>query len=105
MAVHFQKKEITGHVTAVKGGVEVLNEDIDVGYKSLECVQPASLTVGLGCTVNIGNYNNVKMFVNLNMPCEPTLAAAEECFDEVHNWVEKKLEKVHDTMLDEGKPE
>jgi hypothetical protein len=52
----------------------------------------AMITVELGQTVNIGNYNSVKFHVSLSYPTKcDTKKQLEESYTKVYNWVSEKV--------------
>lgn len=54
--------------------------------------------VQAGMTINVGNYNSVKVGVTLNMPClEKDIDAT---FDKASQWVDAKMNKLQDAVLE-----
>jgi hypothetical protein len=59
----------------------------------LECerqMKVTEITVSLGRTVNLGNYENVKLEVSMTAECEPN-EPANKCFDELYQQVRSNL--------------
>ena len=98
MSVVFSKKSGTATISVEKAGVKVLNTTESVEAPVITG-PVAHVNVGMGCTVNIGNYSNVKMYVGLTYPCSPSLDVATETCEMACSWVEDRLEQVHDRML------
>lgn len=51
--------------------------------------EPAVVRVSMGSTLNMGNYQSLRLGVDLALPCEP--AAVEAAFKQAASFVEKKL--------------
>lgn len=49
-------------------------------------------SIRLGQTLNIGNYNSVKMEVSLTMPCTPE--QLEPCWDFISEWASEKMNEI-----------
>ena len=81
-----------------KTNTAVVKEQI----KSMAEVPPAYANVGVTAsrTINLGEYNNVKLGVSIFHPCAPTPEAIEETYEFCIGWVDGKMEaltKDHDT--------
>lgn len=56
----------------------------------------ALVTYGLGFTKKTGEYENVRPFVQLTMPCPPTQTAVEATWEFVLGWVDTKASQIHE---------
>ena len=113
MAVNMKKGNATSKTAsvqdvtkaAVKTGTSVqhsktgaiVKEDI----KGMVEVPPAYANVGVTAsrTINLGEYNNVKLGVSIHHPCAPNPEAIEACYEYCVGWVDEKmagLTKDHD---------
>jgi hypothetical protein len=52
--------------------------------------EPARVSVGMGLTLNLGNYESARIDVSLVVPCY--CEETEEAYVYARDWVEKKLE-------------
>lgn len=79
---HFQKK--TGKAP------QVLQDDSLVVHQGiLTNTEPCLIKVGGGQTINIGNFESVRLDVSLSMPCEKS--EIEATYDYASDWVSTKL--------------
>jgi len=53
---------------------------------------PCNVGFSLGMTLNLGNYESVKVSVSLNVPCQH--AEIDEIFEFAKGWVDDKLTEV-----------
>lgn len=107
MATTFKSKggSSVEEVTKKSGGVEQTLKEEHVGHPTLvlDSNPLAEVEVGLSCTINTGNYENLKINVSLRMPCEATADEIDETFESVQGWVSQKLEVIHAELLPETK--
>ena len=87
----------TTSVKHSKTGAEVVKESIE----DMVEVPPAFANVGITAsrTINLGEYNNVKLGVSIHHPCAPTPEEIEKTYEFCVNWVDAKmagLTKDHD---------
>jgi hypothetical protein len=54
--------------------------------------EPAVVRVSMGSTLNMGNYQSLRLGVDLALPCDP--AAIDNAFDRASKFVEKKLNEL-----------
>lgn len=54
-------------------------------------IPQAHVTVGLSATRNLGDFNSLKVTVQLTRPCADTPEAIEQTYQEASYWVEQKL--------------
>ena len=54
-----------------------------------ENVEPAKVSVGLNSTVNMGNYESLKLSVHVTLPCYAE--EVEEAFDKARDFCEEKI--------------
>jgi hypothetical protein len=79
-------------VTSASGAVtSTQTENLPVeGFEPVkQAATYAMVGVGFGLTVNIGNFESVRMDVSLQVPCADD--AVDETFPAVKGWVEDKL--------------
>lgn len=76
-----------GEVKQTKGKAMKFKED------------PAVVRVSMGTTLNMGNYQSLRLGVDLALPCTP--AQVDVAFQKAAEFVEKKL----DTLIKEHTPE
>ena len=82
-----------------KTGADVVKEEI----LAMAEVPPVHAMVGITAsrTINLGEYNNVKMGVSIYHPCAPTEKAIEACYQFCMGWVDdhmKALCEEHDPV-------
>ena len=75
-----------------KTGSAVVKEQI----KGMVEVPPAYAKVGVTAsrTINLGEYNNVKLGVSIFFPCAPTEEAIEKTYEFCIGWVDGKMESL-----------
>ena len=81
-------------------------EKIPVGSGVLLNAPNATVTVSLGVTRNLGNYESVKATVSLTLPCDNNEKDIDMAFHEARGWVDTRIEMINqdiDTQL--GKTE
>jgi len=97
MAIKIEKK---GPVSTVAGNVTITDShggetksQVKLG-KVVEA--PVMANVGVRCsrTVNLGDYNSVKIEVSLYIPCPVDEAVIDANYDFVMGWVNGKMEEV-----------
>ena len=54
----------------------------------------AEVRVDLGATLNMGNYEALRLGVSLLLPCDPSPAKVEEAFKRAVKFTEEKLDKM-----------
>ncbi len=52
---------------------------------------PATITVSSGITLNLGNYESLRVDVGISLPCKPTKKDVEETYTKALQFVEEKL--------------
>lgn len=72
-------------------------EDIILG-ESTNPQATASVSVGVGLTKNLGNYESVKISISLTVPCLPTEDDIEETYTNAKNWVDTKVNEINDEI-------
>lgn len=99
MAVTFNKKVGKGTTSVEsKKGVKETSEQ----KGEITTSEPvANVGVSLGTTVNIGNYNNIKINVSLHLPC--TEENVDTTFNEANEWCQAKLQELHDEVVEPNK--
>jgi hypothetical protein len=70
-----------------KGPAEEEDEIIEV-HKFV--VEPARVGVGLGVTINMGNYESARIDVNVQVPCY--VEEADAAYQWARNWAAKRVE-------------
>lgn len=70
---------------------EVVNEDVrqKKGKVKTFSGEPAVIRVSMGNTLNMGNYQSLRLGVDLALPCSP--AEVEVAFERASRFVEEKL--------------
>ena len=90
------KKKIGAHstVSEIQNGVVTQEK----GKVKLFDGEPAVVRVSMGTTLNMGNYQSLRLGVDLALPCAP--AKVEAAFVKASAFVQKKLDK----MIQENTP-
>jgi hypothetical protein len=70
-------------------GISVVKQQVE----QMVSVPPTYANVGVTAsrTINLGEYNNVKLGVSIHFPCAPTPDAIEETYQFCFNWVDSKM--------------
>ncbi len=55
--------------------------------------RPAVVRFGLSKTINMGNYESMRVHVELEMPCVPNQDAIDSTYELAMEWVDGKLEE------------
>lgn len=76
---------------AYKDG-SVVDEEILMEPKMVP-LNPAVVSVNIGVTRNLGNYESVKFSVQLSMPCDPS--DVDSTFNEAKGWVDSRVELIN----------
>lgn len=71
-----------------KGPPEVKNETIQV-HRFL--TEPAKVSVAMGLTLNLGNYEAARLDVGIVMPCYRE--ERDDAYEDSKKWVEDRLQK------------
>ena len=53
----------------------------------------ARVRVGKGSTINLGNYESLRIDVAIEMPCKARIASVEMTYDDLRGLVDSKLEE------------
>lgn len=56
---------------------------------------PAYVTVSMGLTKNMGDYNSLKFNVGITIPCAPTPEEIDQTYAEAKGWVEDKVNLIN----------
>lgn len=56
---------------------------------------PAKVCVGVGLTKNLGNYESLRAYVELTLPCAPTEQDIEESYAMAKSWVDDKINEIN----------
>lgn len=88
-------KKVTAKVAKkTANDVEVEQEE---GVSEVEVPDAhANITFGSGASVNLGDYNNGRVYVELSMPCDPS--EVDEVFDNVKAWVDERVQAEVDEL-------
>lgn len=65
-------------------------------------VSPAVVSVSMGVTMNIGNYNSVKISVALSLPCVPDPSEIDETYAAVRDWVQDQVGSLSESVRSEA---
>lgn len=52
---------------------------------------PAYVSVSMGVTRNMGNYESIKASVNITLPCEATAEEIEATYESAKGWADSKM--------------
>lgn len=97
MIVNNVVKQAIGFVEYIyKDGSIVTKEEI-VG-EEINGEATASLSMSIGLTKNLGNYESVKVTVGLTVPCIPTEEDIEASYAQVKDWVDTKISAINDEI-------
>ena len=94
------KKKIIGRTAVVKTNVHLVDSGVEKEVKSIEKAgkakmlsdHPSSVGCSLSATINMGNYQALKVSVSVIDPCEP--ADKQETFDNAVAFVVQNLDRV-----------
>ena len=53
----------------------------------------ATINVSSGITLNLGNYESLRIDVGITLPCKPTKKEIEDTYSKCIEWVEEKLQQ------------
>jgi hypothetical protein len=83
-----------------KTGAVVSKESVE----KMVVVPPVYANVGIQAqrTINLGEYNSVKLGVSIHHPCEPNPEAIEETYQFCMGWVDEKMKAL--TEEHDGEP-
>lgn len=56
---------------------------------------PAYVTMSMGLTKNMGDYNSLKFHVGITIPCPPTAEDIDATYSEAKGWVEDKVNLIN----------
>lgn len=87
------KQKVRGKAAVVS---TIKGEDIRQKHGKVEKFEGpnAEVRVDLGATLNMGNYESLRLGVSLMLPCNPTPAAVEQAFAKAVKFTEAKLDKM-----------
>lgn len=96
MTVTIIKKDIVGKVEKIgKGGVVESTEEIKVGEIVVsDDKQMANVGVKLGRTINLGDFESLRVDVSLFMPSETDKKSLKKTFKFCKNWCDDKMDEV-----------
>jgi hypothetical protein len=60
----------------------------------------SEVNVGVGLTINTGNYNSLRINVGIKRPCSALEAAEDAAYMYCKKWVAGKLEDLHNTYIE-----
>lgn len=101
MALKFTHKN-KGNAEAVTTVQKDKDESPEVATEQLGVVKNPKAMVGLelGTTINIGDYNSVRVSVSLQVPCEgESVENIDETYEEALAWVTAKLEATVEEVI------
>ena len=61
---------------------------------------PAYVSVSMGVTRNVGNYESVKIHVGITLPCAPTSDDIDATYNEAKGWVDARVEQINQEVTD-----
>jgi hypothetical protein len=91
-------KKVVDDITKVAGIVETSVKHGKTGSEVVKTtVQPlrevpkvyANVGVTASRTINLGDFNNVKVGVSIHMPCDPK--GVDACYEDCLAWVDKRM--------------
>ena len=93
-----RRRVVNGNASVVtevkKAGVLVSNKEHDLELDANESlVNPARVSVKLGITKNLGNFNSLRVDVQVEYPCEPKEEAVASTVKRVSGWVQMFIEQ------------
>ena len=93
-------KKATGTVSKKTGnGAETQTQE---PVKDVEVpAQHAVITYGSGATINLGDFNNARVYVELAYPCAPDQDELDQAYDEIKMWVDERVQAEVDEMTDQ----
>lgn len=106
MTLKIEKKQPMGVSMVEKGGTQTIKEEPvgepvvspSMGIKKvgdiMEAVPYANVGMKVGKTMNLGNYESVRVDVSLYVPCENDDEVINQTFDLVSNWCDLKMEGI-----------
>ena len=98
MSNQVRKRVINGNASVVtevkKAGVLVSNKEQDVELEANESItNPARVSVKLGITKNLGNFNSLRVDVQVEYPCKPDEVTVASTVKRVSRWVQEFIEQ------------
>lgn len=94
-AVHKEElKQVVGSVETQHpdGSTETTEEILGEGVFT---EQTAEITVSMGLTKNLGNYESLKFQVSIKMPCRMDAEDIEETYAQAKEWVDDKVNAIN----------
>lgn len=61
---------------------------------------PAYVTISMGLTRNLGNYESVKLHVGVTLPCAPTSEDIDATYQEGKGWVDARINQLNQELTD-----
>ena len=86
-AVTTYTKEVSGVVTAEESISEVTKQVVVPEH-------PAVVSIEMGMTKNLGNYESFKISVSLSVPCGTDQASIDQTAEEAYEWVDDRVDKI-----------
>lgn len=93
MAIRTVKKSAVGTITQDKKGVGQTFKEVKSKPITLDD-QHCTVTVALGHTRNLGNFESLRVDVSIAYPCN--IGEEDETFDKAQNWVNAKMTELLD---------
>jgi hypothetical protein len=93
-----QMKQAQAHVTTKHKDGSGIEETIPVG-EPLKFEGPtANVGYALSMTRKLADFENVKLHVSLNMPCEPSGEGIEMAYEFCRSWVDARLDELNEEV-------
>ena len=88
---------VTGEVEKGYQDGSLVSSSEEVG-QVLAPANPALVSVSMGITRNLGNYESFRFNVTITMPCSPTAEDIEETYEQCKGWCDGKANELNEEM-------
>lgn len=95
VAVSSKSATATTSVKYPSGAEKVTQEKVPTNPVSSA---PAYVSVSLGVTRNLGNYESVKASVIITLPCEPSEVEIEATYEAAKAWADTKMNSINEEI-------
>lgn len=98
-----KSNSIEGTASAtLKDGSEVVQQKNESENLGVVTKAQVLVGVGLGTTVNLGDFNSLRVDATIVVPCDNDVDAIEEAYTAAAEWVTAKVEQLADDSIPKG---
>lgn len=83
------------------GSETAVYETVEHEAEELQADETAYISVGIGATRNTGNFESMKFYVGIVLPCKATAEEIEETYAQARAWVDDKVSATNEE-IDQG---